>query len=135
GEVHVGADLKGNRQRVVAVVGGLRRHVQRALDAVDLLLDRGRHGVGHHLRVGARVARRHLHRGGRDVGVQLGGEKEVGHPAAQENDEGHHPGEDRPVDEEPCEHARHLYFLGGGAGASFSTGGGVGGGEPCAGIG
>src|SRR5262249_58572937 len=52
-----------------------------------------------------------------------------------ENDEGQHPGEDRLVDEEPCEHARHLYFLGGGAGASFSTGGGVGGGEPCAGIG
>ena len=73
GHVHVGADLERDCQRVIAVVCGLRRHVQHTFDAIDLLLDRGRHGVGHHLRVGAWVARRHLHRGGRDVGIRRWG--------------------------------------------------------------
>ena len=53
GDVHIGTDLERDCQRVVAVVGGLRRHVQHALDAVDLLLDRGGDRVGDHLGVGA----------------------------------------------------------------------------------
>ena len=96
-QVHVGADLESHRQCVVAVVGGLRRHVEHVLDAVDLLLDRGGDGIGHDRGVGARVARGHLHRGRRDVGVQLDGQEAVGHRAAKEDDEGHDPGEDRAV--------------------------------------
>ena len=39
---------------VRAVVAHLRGHVEHALDAVDLLLDRRGDGVGHHLGAGAR---------------------------------------------------------------------------------
>ena len=42
-----------DRQRVGAVVGALRRHVEHVLHAVDLLLDRRGHGVEHQLGVGA----------------------------------------------------------------------------------
>ena len=56
GHVQVGAQLEGDRQRVGAVVGALRRHVEHVLDAVDLLLDRRGHGVGHHLGVGPGIA-------------------------------------------------------------------------------
>ena len=49
GRVQVGADVEGDRQRVGAVVARLRRHVQHARHAGDLLLDRRRHGVGHDL--------------------------------------------------------------------------------------
>jgi hypothetical protein len=38
--VEVGAELEGDRQHHLAVVGALRRHVEHVLDAVDLLLDR-----------------------------------------------------------------------------------------------
>ena len=55
GHVQVGAELEGDGQRVGAVVGALRRHVHHALDAVDLLLDRRGHGVGHDLGVGAGI--------------------------------------------------------------------------------
>ena len=49
-DVEVGSGLEGDGQGVVAVVGALRGHVHHALDAVDLLLDRGGHGVGDDLR-------------------------------------------------------------------------------------
>ncbi len=40
GHVRVHAQLEGHRQGIRAVVGTLRRHVEHALDAADLLLDR-----------------------------------------------------------------------------------------------
>ena len=49
GGVQIGAQVEGDRQVVGAVVAALRRHVEHALDAVDLLLDRRGHRVGHHL--------------------------------------------------------------------------------------
>ena len=58
GHVDVGADLERHVQGVGAVVVALRRHVHHLLDAVDLLLDRRGHGVGHHLGVGPGVVRR-----------------------------------------------------------------------------
>ena len=67
GHVQVGAQLEGDRQRVGAVVGALRRHVEHVLDAVDLLLDRRGHRVGHHLGVGAGIDGRDLDRRRRDL--------------------------------------------------------------------
>ena len=55
GGVQVGADVEGDGQHVRAVVAHLRGHVQHALDAVDLLLDRRRHRVRNHLGAGPRV--------------------------------------------------------------------------------
>ena len=52
--VEVGAEREGDRQRQRAVGRRLREHVEHALDAVDLLLERRRHGLGDDLRVGAR---------------------------------------------------------------------------------
>ena len=45
-QVDVGADLEGDGEREHAVRGGLRRHVEHVLDAVDLLLERRRDGLG-----------------------------------------------------------------------------------------
>ena len=52
--VGVGAELEGDGQRHQAVGGRLAAHVEHVLDAVDLLLERRRHRLGDHLRVGAR---------------------------------------------------------------------------------
>ena len=50
--VEIGADRERHGQRVGAVVGRGRLHVEHVLDAVDLLLDRQRDGVDDGLRVG-----------------------------------------------------------------------------------
>ena len=54
GRVQIGADVERDRERVGAVVAHLRRHVEHALHAVDLLLDRRGDRVGHDLGAGAR---------------------------------------------------------------------------------
>ena len=51
--VQVGAEREGDGQRQRAVGGRLREHVEHALDAVHLLLERRRDGLGDDLRVGA----------------------------------------------------------------------------------
>ena len=108
GDVQVGAGLERDGQRVVAVVGALRGHVHHALDAVDLLLDGGGHGVGDDLGVGAGVGRRHLDGRRRDLRVLRDRQREQGDAAAQRDDDGQHRGEDRPVDEEAREHGDRL---------------------------
>ncbi len=107
-DVQVGAGLERHGQRVVAVVGALRRHVQHVLDAVDLLLDRRGHGVGHGLGVGAGIVGRHLDGRRRDVRVLRDRQREQGDAAAQRDDDRQHRGEDRPVDEKAREHAGSL---------------------------
>ena len=67
GHVQIDAVLERHRQRVGAVVGALRRHVQHVFDAVDLLLDRGGDGVGHDLGVGSGIDGRDFDRRRRDV--------------------------------------------------------------------
>jgi hypothetical protein len=67
--VDVGPQGEGHIEGVGAVVVALRRHVQHPLDAHDLLLDGGRHGVRDHLGIRAGIAGSHLHRRRRDVGV------------------------------------------------------------------
>ena len=104
GHVQVGAQLEGDGERVAAVVGALRRHVDHAFDAVDLLFDGRRHAVGHDLAVGAGIAGRYLHRGRRDVGILRDGERDRGHTAQQQNDNGDDPGENWALDKELGKH-------------------------------
>ena len=68
-EVEVGADLERDGQRIGAVGGAVGLHVEHVLDAVDLLLDRQRHGIDHGLGAGAGIARRDLHRRRHHVGI------------------------------------------------------------------
>ena len=49
------ADIERDGDGRAAVIGADRRHIGHARHAVDLLLERGRHGVGDDLRAGARV--------------------------------------------------------------------------------
>jgi hypothetical protein len=99
--VQVDAVPEGDRQVVGAVVGALRGHVHHALDAVDLLLDRGGDGLGDILRAGAGIVGRHLHRRRRYRRKLRQRQREDGNPAGQGDDDGQHRGEDRPIDEEP----------------------------------
>src|SRR5205085_6447704 len=104
GRVQVGADVEGDGQGVGAVVAHLRRHVQHALDAVDLLLDRRRHRVGHHLGAGPRVADGYRDGGGRDLRVLRQWQRPQGNAARQGNEDRQHRGEDRAVNEKARDH-------------------------------
>ena len=57
--VEIGAELEGDGERHRAVGGGIGRHVEHVLDAVDFLFDRRRHGRGDGLGVGARIGGAH----------------------------------------------------------------------------
>ena len=106
--VEVRAQLERDRQVVAAVVRALRRHVQHALDAVHLLLDRGGNGVAHDLRAGSRIGARDLHRRRRDFGV-LGDRQDFdGCQSRQQDHGGDHDAEDGSIDEEPCHVARPI---------------------------
>ena len=109
GRVQIDADVEGDRQRVGAVVAHLRRHVEHARHAVDLLLDRRRHGVGHHLGAGPGIADRHRHAGRRDPRILRDRQVTQRDAAGQRDDDGQHRGEDRPIDEELRDHGRDLY--------------------------
>ena len=67
--IEIGADPESDGQRIGAVAGVGRLHVEHVLDAVDLLFDRQRHGFHQRARAGAGVAGRHLHGRGHDVGI------------------------------------------------------------------
>ena len=98
--VEVGAQPEGHRQQQVAVAGRLARKVEHVLDAVDLLFERRGHGVGDDLGGRAGIARRDLDRRRRDLRVLRDGQGDVGHRADDGDEEAHHHGEDRPLDEE-----------------------------------
>ena len=59
-DVGVGAELEGDRQRVAAVRAGGRLHVEHAVDAVDLLLDRLGHRLLDDVGTGAGIEARDL---------------------------------------------------------------------------
>jgi hypothetical protein len=99
-ELEIGAQLEGDGERVGAVVGGGRGHVEHALDAVDLLLEGGADGLGDDARIGARVDRADLDGGRGDLGVLLDGELGDGEDAHQHHDDRDDAGEDGAVDEE-----------------------------------
>ncbi len=104
GHVQIDAQLEGDRQRVAAVVAALAGHVQHPLDAVDLLLDGGGHGVRHGLRIGAGIGGGYLHRRRRDLRILGHGQRPDGDAAGQGDDDGQHGGEDRPMDEKSRKH-------------------------------
>ncbi len=103
-EIQIGADVERYCQRVAAVVGSVRLHVDHALDAVDLLLDRQCDCVDHGPRAGARIAGRDLDGRRRDIGI-------LRHRQAQERDQSDHDHQDgddvrenRALDEELGDH-------------------------------
>ena len=85
-----------------AVGGRLREHVEHALDAVDLLLERRRHGLGDDLRVGAGIDRAHDDRRRHDARIFADRQPEQRERAGDDDQERQHGREDRPVDEEPA---------------------------------
>ncbi|OLB50387.1 MAG: hypothetical protein AUI08_05740 [Gemmatimonadetes bacterium 13_2_20CM_2_65_7] len=103
GEVDVGADAKGHGEGEDAVRRALGRHVQHVFDAVDLLLERRRHGLGEHAGVGAGIDRSHHDRRRHDLGILAHGQCEDGDRAGDEDHNGQDGRKDRSVDEEPGE--------------------------------
>ncbi len=99
-KVRIGAELEGDGQRQRAVRRRLRRHVEHALDAADLLLERRRHRVRDGVGIGAGEHRGHDDRGRHDLGIFRDRQLCERDQAGQEDDDRDHAGEDRPVDEE-----------------------------------
>ncbi len=87
GRVHVGADIEGDGQGVRAVVAHLRGHVEHAVDAVDLLLDRRRHRIGHHRSAGPGIVDGHRDARRRDPRVLRHRKVNERDPADQGDDE------------------------------------------------
>ena len=120
-EVEVGADLEGDRQRIGAVGAAVGLHVEHALDAVDLLLDRQRHGIDHGLGAGAGIAGGDLHRRRHHVGILRDRKIEQANAADQDHQDRDDVGKNRPLDEEfrnhepvlrrPNKHRRHPEVL------------------------
>src|SRR2546430_12008003 len=98
--IEIGAELKGDAQRHVAVARALRRHVEHVLNAVDLLLDRRRHRFRYHLRVGTGIIGRDLDGRRRDVGILRNWKRRKRDHADERNDNANDAGENWPVDEE-----------------------------------
>ena len=100
GDVEVGAELERDGDGEAAVTRRVRRDVEHVLDAVDLLLERRDDGRGHHVGAGTGILARDVDHGGRDIGILGDRQAAEGDEPQDHEDEGHHPGEDRPVDEE-----------------------------------
>ena len=100
GDVEVDPVPEGDGQVVRAVVGALRGHVEHVLDAVDLLLDRRGHRLGHDLGAGPGVGAIDLDRRRGDRRVHRDRQGEQRDPAGQGDDDREDRGEDRPIDEE-----------------------------------
>ena len=100
GQVRIGARLEGDDDLggAVGVVG--RLEVEQALGAVQRLLEHTGDGVHQHLRRGAGIGGGDGDLWRRDIGVlryrQFGNDQQAG----QGDEQGHHPGEVRPLDEE-----------------------------------
>src|SRR5207249_5998488 len=92
------------------------------LDGIDLLLDRGGHRVSYHASGGSRVISRHPHGRGRDLRVLGDRQEGRGDAPEQDDDEGDDPRQDRPVNEEACQHAVTPYLLESETGMSTSLG-------------
>ena len=98
--IEIGADRKGYGEAVAAVARIRRLHVDHILDAVDLLLDRQRHGVHERAGAGSGIAGRHLNGRRDDVGI-LGDRQAVERDSADQNHQDRDDvREDRTLDEE-----------------------------------
>ncbi len=108
-KVKVSADLERHRERVGAVGTAVGLHVEHVLDAVDLLLDRQRHGVDHGLGAGAGIARRDLHGRRHHVGILRYRETKQRHAADQDHQDRDDVGQNRALDEEFRNHDPVLF--------------------------
>src|SRR5437879_2290087 len=98
--IEIGAELKGDAERHVAVARALRRHVEHVLNAIDLLLDRRRNRFRYHLRVGAGIGGRDLDRWWRNVRILRNRKRRKRDHADERDDDADDAGKDRPVDKE-----------------------------------
>ena len=103
-QVQVGAGLERDGQRVVAVAGARRLHVEHAFDAVDRALDRQRDGIDEGLRAAAGIARGHDDRRRRDVRVLRDWQPRQSHGPDQDEQDRQDIGEYRAVDEKLRNH-------------------------------
>ncbi len=110
GEVGIGTELEGDCQRHQAVGSRLRGHVEHVLDALDLFLDRVRHGFRDGLGIRARELRRNDDRRRHDLGIFRDRQAAHGDEAADENERRQHAGENRPVDEEFGKVHRGIFY-------------------------
>ncbi|CAB3774016.1 hypothetical protein BPA30113_07477 [Burkholderia paludis] len=99
--VRIGADLEGDRERQGAVAVRLRLHIQHALDAVDLLLERRRNRLRDHLRIRARVLRIDGDHRRHHLGILRDRQEIQRYDAGQQDQRRQDAGENRPVDEKP----------------------------------
>ena len=107
--VGIRADREGDGQGVRAVARVRRLHVDHVLDAVDVLLDRQRHGVDESHRARAGIARRHLDGRWNDVRILRAWQVNEGDQADDYDDERQHIGEHRPVDEKARDGSRSAF--------------------------
>ena len=99
GDVLVGADLEADGQRVDAVVGRLRRHVDHVRHAVDLRLDRRCDGLLDGGGIGTGEGRGDDDGRRRDLRITGHGQPGQRHAAGQRDQDGDDRREDRSVDE------------------------------------
>jgi hypothetical protein len=100
GGIQIGPEREGDGQRQLAVAGRLADHVEHVVDAVDLLLERRRHGLAHHLGRGAGIAGGDLNGRRRDLRILGDWQREIGGQTDQDDQNRADRREDRAVDEE-----------------------------------
>ena len=112
GVVQIGTQIERDGQRVHAVIGAPRRHVEHFFDADDLLLDGSSYRVGHHLGVGPGIGAGDIDRWRSDVGILGDRQRGDGDRSAQDDHDRDDDRKDRPVDEK-LRYAGHNMVLGG----------------------
>jgi hypothetical protein len=100
GAVDVGADLERDLQFEEAVAARGRVHVEQALDAADLVLQRGGDGLFEYLRRGAGVVGAHDDLRWCDLGVLRDRQRAHRRESGEHDHQRQHGGRDRPIDED-----------------------------------
>ena len=98
--VEAAAHLEGDVEQHAAVARVQRLHVEQVVHAVDFLLDRRRHRLLDHLRVGAGVVARDAHDRRGEGRILLDRQALQRDGAGDHHQDGDHHGDDRPPDEE-----------------------------------
>src|SRR5246127_4248289 len=109
--VRIGAGGEGDRHLQHAVGASHRLHVHHILDAVDLLLQWRRHGLGDDLGVGARIGRLHDDGGWNDVGIFADRQQRDRDRTGDEDHDRQHRREYRAIDEKPGEEVQGCISL------------------------
>ncbi len=99
GDVEIGAEIEGHRDREASVRRRVRRHVDHVLDAVDLLLDRRHHGRGDDVGAGAGILPGHVDDRRRDLRILRDRQARERHAADDHEHDRDDGGEDRTIDE------------------------------------